>query len=711
MRKSFLYYFFGLIALIAQDADAQCPTIQNLKVNDTTQTEICAPDHVELSLEGIQLPSEGTIRWYYSEDENFDPRVEGTLIGTTQLPKHEQASCPKECPDLLMIMMNSCDGDGTEADNEFFIFKSGSGFYANDLQFSFNYPTNTGSSGTPPNQNNSINIGTNPCGIQKPSQAFIDKLRSGACSNLNLFPAGPGDFIPADALVIFYTSNDVTFDYDINTLCNSGHNVYVMQSACKRTMGAFTNVTSSNNKTRNNMLSLKNCACRDSLNYTLEGVRNLEGEYIIDKDYQLASVANGSILLNELSEPCQTPELSKFYKPSDLIEMDLGIDRDAGLCGKTIYFKAYVTPSDESICSDIIAEGASLKIRCGGDTIQASAPNAVCSGSEINISLPAGEYSWTVQAPTGVDGLSNGSGEVSSIIQTPIYNGDDSVTVKYIVTPINVSCAAEPATVSVVVYPTISADAVVTPVGCSTLDKGRIEWTHLKGIAPFTFEIDGTPVINPIDDLDSGSYTIVIQDSKGCKAIKQVDVGKTSMVKVTLPEDKTISEGQTVLLKPTSVVGINTQTDSTQILWTPAFGLSCDTCIETNASPDQTTEYELKVTNAAGCFDTAHIVVRVIPLVTVDVPSAFSPNNDGKNDVAYVLSSSSETLVKLFEIYNRWGQRVFKVRDVQANDKSVGWNGTYKGRVLPADAYTYFYEVELPNSEVKRGKGSIIIIR
>src|SRR5690606_9305877 len=116
------------------------------------------------------------------------------------LPTYTQERCPQVCPDLLMIMMNSCDSDGigvgNEHDNEFFIFTSGSGFFASDLQFKINEGSNDNGNG-----NSSINIGSNACQIKRPSNELMARLRTGACSSVNLFPAGPGDFIPPDALV------------------------------------------------------------------------------------------------------------------------------------------------------------------------------------------------------------------------------------------------------------------------------------------------------------------------------------------------------------------------------------------------------------------------------------------------------------------------------------------------------------------------------
>ncbi|NJL75224.1 MAG: gliding motility-associated C-terminal domain-containing protein [Saprospiraceae bacterium] len=57
------------------------------------------------------------------------------------------------------------------------------------------------------------------------------------------------------------------------------------------------------------------------------------------------------------------------------------------------------------------------------------------------------------------------------------------------------------------------------------------------------------------------------------------------------------------------------------------------------------------------------------------VPLAFTPNNDGTNDILYVRGNPIEEVY--FAVYNRWGQRVF-----ETTDKNIGWDGTFQGRKL-----------------------------
>lgn len=88
------------------------------------------------------------------------------------------------------------------------------------------------------------------------------------------------------------------------------------------------------------------------------------------------------------------------------------------------------------------------------------------------------------------------------------------------------------------------------------------------------------------------------------------------------------------------------------------------------------------------------------------VPNAFSPDNDGLNDVFRMYSKTDMQRDISFAIYNRWGEKVFA-----ASDQSSGWDGTYHNR--PADVGTYFYSLHYTCSDgTKRTlKGALMLIR
>ncbi|MCW3085242.1 MAG: Spore coat protein CotH [Bacteroidetes bacterium] len=101
-----------------------------------------------------------------------------------------------------------------------------------------------------------------------------------------------------------------------------------------------------------------------------------------------------------------------------------------------------------------------------------------------------------------------------------------------------------------------------------------------------------------------------------------------------------------------------------------------------------------------------HVVAvfrKTIPEVEVGVPTAFSPNDDGNNDVLYILGNLTDID---FQIYNRWGQAIFETKDV-----TKGWDGTYNGEKLNPAVFAYHLTGKGPMGETVDRKGNITLVR
>jgi gliding motility-associated-like protein len=106
------------------------------------------------------------------------------------------------------------------------------------------------------------------------------------------------------------------------------------------------------------------------------------------------------------------------------------------------------------------------------------------------------------------------------------------------------------------------------------------------------------------------------------------------------------------------------------------------------------------------CYVTAHtFTVNVNPKTSIDVPSAFTPNGDGINDVLFI-GGWGIRKVNYFKIFNRWGQLLF-----QSNDVKVGWDGKFEG--IPQNMETYVYEVSVETylDSTLTKSGTVKIIR
>jgi gliding motility-associated-like protein len=92
------------------------------------------------------------------------------------------------------------------------------------------------------------------------------------------------------------------------------------------------------------------------------------------------------------------------------------------------------------------------------------------------------------------------------------------------------------------------------------------------------------------------------------------------------------------------------------------------------------------------------------------IPNTFTPNGDGANDRFYP-SASGVSKIDIFRVYNRWGEKLFEVRDFSPNKEEYGWDGKDKGLPLTPDVYVYYLESRCANGEKIFLKGDISLIR
>ncbi|RYF86271.1 MAG: gliding motility-associated C-terminal domain-containing protein [Chitinophagaceae bacterium] len=142
-------------------------------------------------------------------------------------------------------------------------------------------------------------------------------------------------------------------------------------------------------------------------------------------------------------------------------------------------------------------------------------------------------------------------------------------------------------------------------------------------------------------------------------------------------------------------------------LWQPSTGISDTRTNQPVVRINSTTTYFLTVTTAEGCEIKDSITVNVVNGAgssRFPVPTAFTPNNDGKNDcfgVQYWGAVSNFSM----SLFNRWGNLVF-----YTSDPTQCWNGIYNGQRQPGDTYIYLIKAKTPCGDVSR-KGTFTLIR
>ncbi len=124
-------------------------------------------------------------------------------------------------------------------------------------------------------------------------------------------------------------------------------------------------------------------------------------------------------------------------------------------------------------------------------------------------------------------------------------------------------------------------------------------------------------------------------------------------------------------------------------------------------SYDIADEYNIRLiaTNDGGCSDTIAKTITVSPYDFIKLPSAFSPNGDGKNETFSILSAGDIELIE-FKIFNRWGNLVFKTNDIEE-----AWNGKRRGEDQNAGTYIYYVKWVKNSGETTEIKGNFTLLR
>src|SRR6185503_8110771 len=124
--------------------------------------------------------------------------------------------------------------------------------------------------------------------------------------------------------------------------------------------------------------------------------------------------------------------------------------------------------------------------------------------------------------------------------------------------------------------------------------------------------------------------------------------------------------------------------------WTPSTGLSSTTIFNPIATLGPEIDYItyiVRAENSTGCYGEDNIQVTVFKTgPSIFVPTAFTPNGDGRNDIIYPVCVGIKEL-KYFKIFNRWGQVVFSTKVV-----GKGWDGRIGGTPQATNNFVFMVE-------------------
>jgi len=317
----------------------------------------------------------------------------------------------------------------------------------------------------------------------------------------------------------------------------------------------------------------------------------------------------------------------------------------------------------------------------------------VCQGKSGVIQATSNATSFSWQPATG---LSN-----PNILQPTVT---PTANTTYTLTASNGNCQ-KTATVNVIVNPLPTAVAGPGANICNGKTyqlKGsggqRYSWTPAA-------HLDNPSIANPtVSGLTATTtYQLTVTDANGCSSVNSsyATVSLTPPPRVFAGNDTAVMLGQPVPLHAVDVdnVGVGGW------VWTPSTYLDNDVKQDPIAQPQQTITYLLTGRTFNGCEGTAHITINVYATSGVFVPTAFTPNGDGHNDVFRPVLVSAKEL-KYFAVFDRWGQRVF-----YTTSPAEGWRGTSNGKEQPMGTYVWMVGAVDFNGKLVQQKGTVLLIR
>ncbi|RMG87962.1 MAG: hypothetical protein D6714_01440, partial [Bacteroidetes bacterium] len=248
-----------------------------------------------------------------------------------------------------------------------------------------------------------------------------------------------------------------------------------------------------------------------------------------------------------------------------------------------------------------------------------------------------------------------------------------------------------------------AADVITSDVRCFGENNGIISVQNVVGGAgPYMYSFNGGPFSDQTTytDLGPGTYSLVVEDTKGCSQTLNFEIFEPNPLEVTLNgefegNENVINLGDSLFLK----IDVSVPFGALDVVsWFPPELLACDTCQSTWAYPTLQTTFSVTVEDE-GCTASDELTVFVKKNRPVYVPNVFAPGGDGHpdNDRFRIFAGPQVARVKSFLVFNRWGETVFEVHDYDPKDPAnlnLGWDGTFRGEVLDPAVFVWFAEIE-----------------
>ncbi len=296
-----------------------------------------------------------------------------------------------------------------------------------------------------------------------------------------------------------------------------------------------------------------------------------------------------------------------------------------------------------------------------------------------------------------------GNGETSTLQEPPLQNYlDGSYTAKLLVVS-KEGCASDTAKQTFGVLVGTSVDFISPGAACSN--------TPLN----FSGERTGTiPIQTWLWNLGDGTF---ITDSVFTHAYKDSGIYNVSLVAQAVNGCITDTVSSSITIYSTNAFAGNDTTilmnypyqlnasGGENYTWSPSADLSDPFIPNPVVTLATDATYIVTVSSSQGCETTDSIHLKVIKGPEIYVPTAFTPNADGRNDVFRIIPVGI-TEINTFSIFNRWGQMIFS-----SKDPSKGWDGNRNGTPQPQGTYVWIVSGKTIEGNSIKKQGTVVLIR
>lgn len=344
-----------------------------------------------------------------------------------------------------------------------------------------------------------------------------------------------------------------------------------------------------------------------------------------------------------------------------------------------------VPDTSEAVKATVIPETISLVI---------TNPLPVCAPGTVDITAAA----IVAGSPSGLTYSYFSNPEATNAVSNPAaISSFNNFNDNYYIKATN-KCTSAVAPVRVVINqkPDLSAVGVASPI-C----KGQSVqlYAHSPGNTTEWLGIGAGPTVQ-VSPAANTTYTAQATSAAGCT--------RTATTEVTITDFKvSLNATNPQIIAGTPVTLQAASNKSFEVIgWMPARYFAIQTVTDqTITINDSTRSFSVIGISEDGCRDTAYTKITLSPNTSdMYIPNAFSPNQDGKNDLFKVYGSSIKEVE--IKIYTQWGKLIYETKD-----NVTGWDGSHKGAPQPMGIYMYAIKVRLDNEDSFIKKGSINLIR